>query len=100
MYGLHKRDLEFVWDPAKESANRRKHGISFVEAATAFLDESASLFHDPDEAGDEDRYILIGLSDKTRLLVICHCYRGQESTIRIISARRADRRETIEYART
>jgi uncharacterized DUF497 family protein len=99
MYDLHIFGLEFAWDPAKERANRRKHRVSFREAATVFLDENASLFHDPDHPQDEDRYILLGMSGEARLLVVRHCYREGDALIRVISARKADRRESAAYRR-
>ena len=87
------------WDEAKNRANRKKHGVSFEEARTAFLDENARLSADPDHSDDESRFILLGLSIRLRLLVICHCYRQPDDVIRIISARRADPSEQREYAR-
>jgi uncharacterized DUF497 family protein len=84
-------------DPAKETANRRKHGVSFEEAATAFYDDSALLLDDPDHSADEDRFVLLGLSAQLRILIVCHCYREDEDVIRIISARKADREEREEY---
>lgn len=91
--------LLFVWDRAKERANRRKHGVSFVEAATAFSDPQAWRYFDSDHSDDEDRFILLGLSRAARLLVVCHCYREDSRTIRLISARKADAKETKEYER-
>ncbi|HLY63178.1 MAG TPA: BrnT family toxin [Terriglobia bacterium] len=82
--------LRFEWDTRKESANKHKHGISFEEAQTVFLDEQALLVADPDHSEDEERFILLGLSRALRTLVVCHCYRGDEDTIRLISARRAN----------
>lgn len=89
--------LAFAWDPKKAAANRRKHGVSFVEARTAFYDENARVYADPDHSEDEDRFILLGLGSHPRVLVVCHCYRERESVIRIISARRADRDEEAAY---
>ena len=85
--------LRFEWDSAKASANKRKHGISFEEARTVFLDEQAKLIDDPDHSADEDRFILLGLSASLRLLLVCHCYREAGNVIRIISARKATARE-------
>lgn len=90
-------ELLFVWDDRKDSANRRKHGVSFEEARTAFLDENAKLFLDPDPSEEEERFILLGMSMLLRVLVVCHCCREEESTVRIISARKADRREQEDY---
>ena len=89
--------LKFEWDCRKETANRKKHGVSFAEAKTAFFDENARVISDPDHSGEEDRFILLGLSSQLRLLVVCHCYREDQDTIRIISARKANRSEQREY---
>lgn len=91
--------LLFEWDEAKNRANRRKHGVSFEEARIAFLDENARLIADPEHSDDETRFVLLGLSIRLRLLVICHCYRESSGAIRIISARRADPSERRDYAR-
>lgn len=90
--------MEFEWNSRKASSNQRKHGVSFDEAQSAFLDESARLISDPEHSGDEERYVLLGLSTRLRLLVVCHCYRKQDGVIRIISARRADKSERNQYA--
>ena len=97
MYDIHSTGLNFEWDEAKNRENARKHGVSFDEAQTVFLDENAVRFFDPDHSQDEDRYILLGLSAKLRVLVVCHCYRENAGVIRIISARKADKRETEDY---
>ncbi|MGB5540487.1 MAG: BrnT family toxin [Gammaproteobacteria bacterium] len=89
--------LNFEWDRRKETANRKKHGVSFTEARTAFFDENARVIADPDHSDEEDRFILLGLSSQLRLLVVCHCYREAQDTIRIISARKATRSEQREY---
>ncbi len=90
-------DLRFVWDESKNAGNARKHGVTFAEAETVFLDEEALLIADPDHADDEDRFVLLGLSARIRTLVVCHCYREDDSAIRIISARKADRQERDRY---
>lgn len=89
--------LRFQWDEAKNRSNRRKHGISFEEARTAFLDENARVIPDPDHSEDEERFVLLGLSISLRELVVCHCYRQKDDVIRIISARKADRDELKQY---
>ena len=89
--------LSFEWDLRKNTSNRRKHGIAFEEAQTVFGDENALFMADPDHSMDEDRFILLGLSEKLRILVVCHCYRESDAVIRIISARRATRSEQIQY---
>jgi uncharacterized DUF497 family protein len=92
-------ELRFEWDPRKDAANQRKHGVSFEEAVTVFSDERALLLDDPDHSADEDRFILLGLSASLRALVVCHCYREAEDVIRIVSARKATRAERAEYER-
>jgi len=89
--------LEFAWDEAKATVNLRKHGISFDEARTVFFDERALLLADPDHSQREDRFILLGMSSTLRLLIVCHCYREEAQRIRIISARKATRRESTFY---
>lgn len=91
--------LRFAWDERKNKQNRTKHGISFEEAQTVFLDENAQRFFDPDHSEDEDRFIMLGMSARQRVLVVCHCFRDSESVIRIISARRADKGEAQGYWR-
>jgi hypothetical protein len=91
------RSLRFEWDPRKAAANRRKHKVSFDEARSVFFDERARLIDDPDHSEDEERFVLLGLSSSLRLLVVCHCYRGDGGVIRIMSARRATARESKFY---
>lgn len=90
-------ELTFSWDKRKAKENVRKHGVSFEEASTAFHDPNARLIQDPGHSDDEDRFILLGLSAALHLLVVCHCYRKSDSEIRIISARKAIRRERTKY---
>jgi uncharacterized DUF497 family protein len=92
-------DLRFVWDPRKAKENVRKHGVSFEEAQTSFFDDYAILIGDPDHSEDEDRFLLLGVSSRLRLLVVCHCYRESKSEIRLISARKADGEERDIYRR-
>jgi len=89
--------FRFEWDERKAVANKRKHGISFAEAKTAFLDEDARVIPDPEHSEDEERFVLLGLSISVRVLVVCHCYRKDGEVIRIISARKADRDEIEQY---
>jgi uncharacterized protein len=89
--------LTFAWDERKAVANLNKHGVSFDEARTVFSDEHARLIADPDNSNDEDRFIILGLSERTRMLVVCHCYRESDSIIRIITARKATRQEASNY---
>lgn len=86
----------FDWDPRKDAANRKKHDVSFQEAKTAFTDEFARLIADPDHSEEEGRFILLGTSIYSRLLVVCHCVRDG-GVIRIISARKANSRELKTY---
>ena len=87
--------LRFGWDPRKAAANRRKHRITFEEAAPAFGDRLSVTIPDPDHSSSEDRFILVGLSEASRLLVVAHVERGDE--IRLVSARLATRRERRMY---
>ena len=89
--------LRFEWHERKNRINRTKHGVWFEEAQGAFYDSNARLFHDPEHSEDEDRFILIGVSTTARPLVVVHCYRESNSVIRIISARKATKREAIFY---
>ncbi|HHL19318.1 MAG TPA: BrnT family toxin [Thiothrix sp.] len=89
--------MKFEWDKKKATVNIKKHGVSFEEAQTAFHDEYAIQFFDPDHSENEDRYILLGASLKLKTLIVCHCYREEETVIRIISARKADNDETHAY---
>ena len=89
--------LHFEWDDRKAAANAKKHGVSFEEAKSVFVDERAKLIDDPDHSEDEDRFILLGLSSALRLLLVCHCYRSESNVIRIISARRATAKEFTSY---
>ncbi len=91
--------LHFEWDEQKAAANLVKHGVSFDEAKSVFYDERARMINDPDHSDKEDRFILLGLSSALKLLVVCHCYRGEGGVIRIISARKAVTREAKTYSR-
>ncbi|MDP2825190.1 MAG: BrnT family toxin [Sulfuritalea sp.] len=85
--------VKFEWDSAKATANVRKHGISFEEAQSVFYDEFAVQFFDEEHSGNEERFLLLGMSTGARLLLVCHCERDAENIIRIISARKATKRE-------
>jgi len=91
--------LRFQWDEKKDRSNQKKHGISFLEAQTVFYDEHAIEFPDPGHSAAEDRFLLLGRSLRLRVLLICHCDRENESIIRIISARKATRKERAVYVR-
>jgi uncharacterized protein len=89
--------IHFTWSSAKNSQNQSKHGVSFQEARSAFFDERARLMHDPDHSDQEDRFLLLGMSRRLRLLLVCHCYRESDEEIRIISARKATAVEAEQY---
>ena len=89
--------MTFEWNALKASVNKKKHNISFNEAKTVFFDEKAIVIHDPEHSNDEERFIILGLSSVERLLVVCHCLREDDSIIRIISARKATKRESTQY---
>ena len=89
--------IRFEWDPEKAEVNLRKHKVSFEDAQSVFSDERALLIDDPDHSEDEDRFVLLGLSQSLRLLVVVHCYRAEGRVIRIISARKADALERSIY---
>ena len=91
--------MQFEWDPNKNEINRKKHGISFEEAQTVFYDEYAILFDDPDHSETEDRFLIIGFSQRENLCIVSHCYRGKDEIIRIISARKATRTEQSYYSK-
>lgn len=90
-------EIKFEWDENKNTINKRKHGISFEEAQTVFRDEEALVIDDPDHSQEEERFIILGFSEKANLLVVCHCYRASDSIIRLISARKATRTEQGYY---
>ena len=90
--------IEFEWDPAKAASNLRKHGVAFEEARTVFEDDEALLLPDPEHSDREERFVLMGLSAALRVLVVVHCERDDGSTIRSISARKADRGERADDA--
>ena len=90
-------DIRFEWDEDKAALNLKKHKVSFEEAKTVFYDPNALLISDPEHSDEEDRFIIMGISNKSNLLVVCHCYRENEEVIRIISARKADGQEIKQY---
>ena len=96
-YNVVMKELRFEWDPGKSKANQNKHGVSFEEAYSVFYDEQAVEFYDDENSEWEDRFLLLGISAKLRMLMICHCYRVNESVIRIISARKATKKEARYY---
>lgn len=89
--------LRFEWDENKNKQNQKKHGVSFEEAQTVFFDDSAIEFFDSEHSEQEDRFLLLGLSARFKILMICHCYRDEDAVILIISARKATKRERKFY---
>jgi len=89
--------LKFSWDENKALMNQQKHGVSFEEAKTVFYDDYARLIADPDHSQQEERFLLLGLSEQLRLLLVCHCYREAGGQLRIISARKANKAEQQQY---
>ncbi|MFQ4137017.1 BrnT family toxin [Nodosilinea sp. PGN35] len=90
-------ELDFEWNERKAEANVAKHGISFDEAVTVFYDDNARVIFDPDNSLEEDRYLILGMSEASQLLLVCHVYRRNDEVIRVISARRATSREERQY---
>ena len=89
--------INFEWDDRKAWTNQRKHQVTFDEARTVFYDEFAIEFHDSPDSAEEERFLMLGMSLHARLLLVCHCLRDDETTIRIISARKATRSESKLY---
>lgn len=89
--------LRFDWDERKNKRNRTKHGVWFEEAQSVFSDPHGRLFYDPEHSEGEDRFILLGVSSMGRALVVVHCYRESDSLIRIISVRKATKKEARVY---
>lgn len=97
---MNMKAISFEWENNKAESNLAKHKISFEEAQTIFFDINARMIFDSDHSGQEDRFILLGLSSILRLLVVCHCCRDAGGkVIRIISARKANKKEQKQYAR-
>ena len=94
---MNMSNLNFEWDERKAAANAKKHGVTFEEARSVFVDERAKLIDDPDHSDEEDRFVLLGLSGALRMLLVCHYYRVDDHVIRIISARKANPKESKSY---
>ena len=90
-------EIRFEWDENKNQINIDKHGVSFEEALTVFYDPDALVKHDEEHSKDEDRFLILGISEALHLLIVCHCYRESNETIRIISARKANKTEAKQY---
>ncbi|MFM8269169.1 MAG: BrnT family toxin [Pseudomonadota bacterium] len=89
--------LKFEWDPNKSAINKKKHGVSFEEAQTVFFDPNARVIEDPEHSDQEERFVIMGVSQRLRILTVCYCYRRGNKVIRIISARRSDKKEKKIY---
>ena len=89
--------IKFEWDEPKATANLKKHQISFDEARSIFFDEFGVQFFDEDHSSGEERFLMLGMSSRAKLLIVCHCEREQGAVIRIISARKATKRESAFY---
>ena len=90
-------DIKFSWDARKARQNLIKHKVPFEEAATVFYDEDAIEFFDPEHSAHEDRFLMLGLSGRLRIIVVSYCMRRKGSQIRIISARKATKKEEKVY---
>lgn len=96
-YNLIMGGIRFEWDETKNQSNIRKHQVSFGEAKSVFYDPNALLIHDPDNSEAEDRFVMLGMTEQLRLLIVCHCYREDDEVIRLISARKANTAEKMQY---
>ncbi len=89
--------IKFEWNESKAQSNKKKHGVTFEEAQSVFYDDFAVQFFDEKNSKIEDRFLLLGHSNKSRILLICHCERERGNLIRIISARKATAKERKLY---
>ena len=89
--------IKFEWDEAKAAANLKKHQVSFDEAKSIFFDEFGVQFFDDEHSSGEERFLMLGMSSIAKLLIVCHCERHRGAAIRIISARKATKRESAFY---
>ncbi|MDP3650192.1 MAG: BrnT family toxin [Rhodoferax sp.] len=89
--------IKFEWDESKAATNLKKHQISFEEAKSIFFDEFGVQFFDDAHSSDEERFLMLGMSSEAKLLIVCHCEREHGAVIRIISARKATKRESAFY---
>ena len=90
--------ISFSWDDQKNTANKKKHRVSFEEAQSVFFDEHAIEYYDPDHSESEDRFLMLGLSYRVRVLVVSYTLRKNGKEIRIISARKATKKEQKAYS--
>lgn len=91
--------IKFIWRKNKAETNLRRHKVSFEEAQTVFYDPNARMIFDSDHSDEEDRFVMLGFSSSFRILVVIHCYREEDTVIRIISARKANKNEQRQYER-
>lgn len=96
-YNIIIEEIRFEWDNNKARENLKNHKVSFDEAKTVFYDPNAILIADPEHSEEEERFIILGLSNKSNMLIVCHCYREREEVIRIISSRKATTNECKQY---
>lgn len=89
--------ISFEWDEPKAVANLKKHQVSFEEAKSIFFDEYGVQFFDADHSSDEERFLMLGMSSGAKLPIVCHCERAHGAIVRIISARKATKRESAFY---
>ena len=89
--------ITFEWDEAKAAANIKKHHVTFEEARSIFFDEFGIQFYDDEHSSDENRFLMLGMSSEAKILIVCHCERAHGAIIRIISARKATKRESAFY---
>jgi hypothetical protein len=87
----------FEWDENKNEINKKKHGLSFETAKEVFYDDDAILFDDPDHSDGEERFLIIGMTESSKICIVSHCYRDSDNVIRLISAREATKREKQIY---
>ena len=97
MYNIIMGYLTFEWDEEKNEKNKKKHGLSFETAREVFYDSEAVLFDDPDHSEDEERFLIIGMVKSSKICIVSHCYRQNDTVIRIISAREATKKERRYY---
>lgn len=97
IYNAIMKYIKFTFDKHKAEINFAKHGVSFIEAKSVFADEFARVIFDEEHSEYEERFIILGMSARARILIVVHCYREKDETIRIISARKATAREIKQY---
>ena len=91
------KKIKFEWDEAKAKSNLIKHGVSFDEARSVFDDDFARVIYDETHSKNEERFVILGMSKKLRILVVVHCLRQDGLTVRLISARKATQNEQNQY---